>query len=376
MSSSCVINRLAISITAHAWNGDRTLLACCPNDNTILIYSYKNNEFTLQHTLREHDSVVTCLAWAVKTNRILSASQDRNAYVWRWENNEWKPTLVILRLNRAATRCAWSPQEDKFAVASGAKLVAVCYFEKEYDWWVSKHIKDHQSTVFDISWHPNNVLIATASSDAHVRVISAFVKGVDSKDAIKNDAFGTKLPFGTLCKEIHSGGWVHAAKWSPTGTRLAWVSHNSSVHVLECATSSHVHHTLKLEYLPFMDLVWTSPNLFVAAGYDSFPCLFSVSESGIKNHGSVDTKMASGGSSGGASGTMMSAWQKRDRLGSATADQDLGLNSHHQNCISVIQPFEGSDTQLKSFSTSGLDGAIAIWNVDAIKKAIPGIPAS
>jgi actin related protein 2/3 complex subunit 1A/1B len=31
--------------------------------------------------------------------------------------------------------------ENKFAVGSGARLISVCYFEKENDWWVSKHIK-------------------------------------------------------------------------------------------------------------------------------------------------------------------------------------------------------------------------------------------
>lgn len=205
--------RLAVSITAHAWNADRSLIALCPNDPTIQIYKYASGEFTLVHTLNQHDAVVTSLAWGHKHNRILSCSQDRNAYVWRFEDNAWNPTLVLLRINRAATRCAWSPREDKFAVASGSKVVAVCYFDKDYDWWVSKHIKLHNSTVLDVSWHPNNVLIATACSDSHVRVISAFIKNTDTKEDVTNDAFGTKLPFETLCTEIKSGGWVHAVNW-------------------------------------------------------------------------------------------------------------------------------------------------------------------
>jgi len=35
--------------------------------------------------------------------------QDRNAYVWTFAKGEWKPTLVILRINRAATCVKWSP---------------------------------------------------------------------------------------------------------------------------------------------------------------------------------------------------------------------------------------------------------------------------
>ena len=34
-------------------------------------------------------------------------------------------TLVLLRINRAATCVRWSPQEDKFAVGSGARIISV-----------------------------------------------------------------------------------------------------------------------------------------------------------------------------------------------------------------------------------------------------------
>lgn len=36
--------------------------------------------------------------------------QDRNAYVWTLSGSEWKPALVILRINRAATMVKWSPK--------------------------------------------------------------------------------------------------------------------------------------------------------------------------------------------------------------------------------------------------------------------------
>ena len=32
--------------------------------------------------------------------------------MWTLEGNEWQPTLVILRLNRAATSVEWGPQGD------------------------------------------------------------------------------------------------------------------------------------------------------------------------------------------------------------------------------------------------------------------------
>lgn len=80
---------------------------------------------------------------ASATNQLVTCAEDRNAYVWNIDSKtgQWKPTLVILRINRAATCIKWSPNEDKFAVGSGSRLISICYFDEENDWWVSKHIK-------------------------------------------------------------------------------------------------------------------------------------------------------------------------------------------------------------------------------------------
>ena len=85
-------------------------VAIVPNSNQVSIYSKKGNSFTLSHTLSDHDKLVTCIDWAPKTNRIVTCSQDRNAYVWCFENGLWVPTLVLLRINRAATSVRWSPK--------------------------------------------------------------------------------------------------------------------------------------------------------------------------------------------------------------------------------------------------------------------------
>lgn len=68
--------------------------------------------------------------------------------MWNEVNGEWVPTLVLLRVNRSCTYVRWSPKEDKFAVGNGARMISVCNFEEENDWWVSRHIKANiRSTV-------------------------------------------------------------------------------------------------------------------------------------------------------------------------------------------------------------------------------------
>ena len=97
--------------------------------------------------------------------------QDKNAFVWTFDKaaNQWKPELVMARISRAATVVRWSPQENKFAVGSGSKIVSVCNYDKENDWWIAKHIKKSiRSTVTSLDWHPNNMLLAVGSCDFRV----------------------------------------------------------------------------------------------------------------------------------------------------------------------------------------------------------------
>jgi actin related protein 2/3 complex subunit 1A/1B len=356
------LSRLAVSITAHSWNADKTRVALCPNNNEIRIYAKQGADFNLEHVLTEHDSVVTSIDWAPKTNKILSCSQDRNAYVWNFQNGVWKPTLVILRINRGATQCKWSPREDKFVVASAEKLVSVCYFEKDSDWWVSKHIKKHESTVLDVAWHPNNILLATVGSDSKCRIVSAFVKGIDKKEDVSGGtAFGDRLPFGTHLKDFDANGWVHAVKWSPSGNQLAYASHDSTLSIVECSTQEHTTQTVRYRYLPLVDLLWVNENSIVGVGHDCNPFLFQKQGANWQFTAALDQKSAKAGP--GLSTKEM--WVNKTERADGSQDRELGTK--HQNCVTCIRPVAGAPNAVTSFSTTGLDGNIIMWQTKALE---------
>jgi len=45
-------------------------------------------------------------------------------------------------------------------IGSGARIINICYFDQENDWWVAKHIrKPLRSTITTVDWHPNNILL-------------------------------------------------------------------------------------------------------------------------------------------------------------------------------------------------------------------------
>jgi actin related protein 2/3 complex subunit 1A/1B len=342
------------------------MVAICPNSNEVLIYSKSAGvDWKLEHTLEQHDSLVTGIDWAAQTNRIVTCSQDRNAYVWQFDdqNGVWKPDLVILRINRAATDVKWSPNGDKFAVASAAKVVSVCHFEEEYDWWVSKHIRKHMSTVTRVAWHPNNSLLATASTDYKARIFSAAIKGVDKKP--EATLWGPVKPFGEPICEFDCNGWVHGLAFSPSGNRLAFSGHDSSVTFIDPAQGqAPLITTLRLSGLPVIDLLFLDENKMVGVGYDCAPLLFSSSGPGqwafVK---SLDDK-ASEPVPAAASGQADKFAMFKNMVDRGTTDSgtlSTVLDTKHQNTITSVISYKRSGPKVTEFTTAGLDGNIVFW---------------
>ncbi|KAL2916676.1 ARP2/3 actin-organizing complex subunit Sop2 [Polyrhizophydium stewartii] len=355
---------VGVPITCHAFNADRSQVAISPNNNEVHIYSRTATGWALAHVLNDHDKLVTCIDWAPNTNRIVTCSQDRNAYVWTWEAGvqQWKPTLVLLRINRAATFVRWSPLENKFAVASGARLISICYFESENNWWVSKHIKKPiRSTVLSVDWHPENILLVAGSSDMKARVFSAWIKGIDAKAS--NPVWGEKLPFGTVCGEFSAGGWVHGVAFSPSGNTIAFTAHDSTITIAN--GPSVPPQVIVAPNLPFVTLFFASEHAIVAAGHDCAPYL-------IANRGShweLADKIDGGRKKSVTGNSAFSKFRQMDSR--AQAITDVELNTTHQNTITSVRPYAGSGTSVSKFSSSGVDGKLAVW--DLLSAGIAGL---
>jgi actin related protein 2/3 complex subunit 1A/1B len=354
------------SITCHAWNVDGTKVALCPNTNEVLIYCKKGTTWDLEHTLTQHDSVVTGIDWAPKTNRIVSCSQDRNAYVWTLdEESHWKPVLVILRINRAATDVKWSPNEDKFAVASGAKAVSVCHYEEDNEWWVSKHIKKHGSTILRVAWHPNNTLLATTSTDFKARVFGAAIRGVDKKPEMT--VWGDPKIFGEPLMEFDCNGWTHGIAFSPSGNKLCFTGHDSSIYFVEPVKDQPpVVTTIRLTGLPLLDVLFLDETKVVGAGHDCMPLLFSTTGLGVwafvkslDEKPKVEEKSTSGESSPSSN---FEKFQNMAGKGTNNSSSlSTTLETKHQNTITCISAYKRVGAKVSEFTTSGLDGNIIFW---------------
>ena len=221
----------------------------------------------------------------------------------------------------------WSPLENKFAVASGDKLVSICYFEQENDWWVSKHLKKPiTSTVLCLDWHPENILLVTGGCDKKVLVFSAWIKGIDSKAS--HAVWGEKLPFGTVCGEFLTNSWVHSVGWAPLGNTIGWVGHDSSLSIVNGPNEQVMF--VNTSNLPFMTLVFVSETQIIAAGHDCCPVLFSCKNGVWEFIDKIDQGSKKASLSGNSA---FNKFKQMDSKAQSEAFSNTDLKTVHQNTI-------------------------------------------
>jgi actin related protein 2/3 complex, subunit 1A/1B len=314
---------------------------------------------------------VSGIDWSPVTNRIVSCSHDRNAFVWTYEesSNTWKPGLVILRIDRAATQVKWSLDGLKFGVSSSAKCVPICTYEAANDWWVSKTIrKKIKSTVLCLAFHPtNSQLLAVGSSDFKCKVFSTFTSDVDTAGVLCAP-FASPLEFGDIYAEMSCLGWVNAVAWSPSGHTLCYAGQDSSIHFVNFAEDgSPLVQSLRFSHLPITSLLYTSERAVMAGGFDFNPLIFGYSDrSGSWEFNrllEVRKAEAATVATGGVAAAR-ALFQNKSKLGQdAKADTDT-LWTTHEDAITCMQNATADSSGVVArVSTSSLDGAVVVWDL-------------
>lgn len=150
------------------------------NSSDILIYDTGSNKdittWKLIYVIEEHSQQVCGLDWSPVTNKIISCGHDKNVVVYALENARWTPSLVILSdLERAALCARWSSDGLLFGVGSGNKRIILGYYEPTNNWWNSVSYKAHDSSVVALCFHPNQLLLASASTDKKIVIASCYI---------------------------------------------------------------------------------------------------------------------------------------------------------------------------------------------------------
>jgi len=370
-------NPLDKQVSYHAFNEDGSQCAVAKNDEAVFLYKTKGSDdpktWELTQTVNEHGGQVSGIDWCAKTNQIVTCGHDRNAYVWKYdeETKDFKPTLVILRINRAATCVKWSPNGDKFAVGSGAKCVPVCHFESNQNWWISKMIKKKiKSSVLDLAWSPNQKFLVTGACDFKCRIFSAFIEGIDEagEDNISAIAGANAGVFGECLFEFDQAkAWVQGVAWSPNSMRIAFAGHGSTLSFVHLAPGGNAVQTINQKCLPTVKCFFNDDDTVVAIGYDHNPTIYNFGGSDTDPAWTIGKKLdpekaeeaKKGASAASKALNMFQAADTRGvQKGSKSADEEKPINTiHKNNIVSYQQRVPGK------FSTSGVDGRIVQWSL-------------
>lgn len=348
-------------VYSHCFTPDQSHLVIS-RANDALVYNMTLQPPQLVATLAHHDKPITAVDVSV-TGLIVTCSQDRNALVWtKQADGQYKQTLVLLRINRAATCVKWSPNGLKFAVGSAARVISVCYYEEENDWWISKHIKKSlKSTILSLDWHQNGVLLAAGSTDGHVRVFSTWLKGIDEKP--QPSIWGEKLPFQTICLDVYLQSWVHDVKFDPECQSVACVGHDGSLFIVK---PNEPVFKLRTSHLPFTSLIFLNEAEICAAGYDCHPVVFKFDGQSWVEAYSMDKsnsapKVSTVGEDGEANEqSAINMFRAMDLKG--TKNSKSTLDTVHQNVITQLRVFQKQGNQVIRFSSSGDDGKVVVWD--------------
>jgi len=281
------MNRILPGIQTYAYNGDCSKVAICPQSAEILIFETLGkptiNDWKLVQVLKEHFSLVTALDWHPQTGLLLSCSSDRGIIVWEMEKASKKlmPQLCNIKELKANTDAAWSTKGDKFVVGAASGYVFVGSFNNKVNLWIAQAISDkptHDAPVTKVCFDPiDGKCIASASADGQVQFNSDFNEDIDSPT-------GTG-PFGNITDpmrifKMQCGEWVNSVSFSPSGTEVAFATHDSMMHFFSI-TEADVQAkkkpaSQKFSYpgAPIMTGCFISETAYVGSGYDKTPLLF------------------------------------------------------------------------------------------------------
>jgi hypothetical protein len=115
---------------------------------------------------------------------------------------------------------------------------------------------------------------------------------------------------------------------------------------------------IKMHCLPYRCILFASEEVLIGAGHDFKPHMYTVDAEGeFSFTKSMDEKKKKKKKAAGDESTsdIMKQWQSKDKTGAAAGSSKL--KSKHTNIITDM----GAYALPTTFSTTGLDGTLALW---------------
>jgi len=342
------------AISSVCFNKDGNQMAVAADDE-IRIYQ-KGKVWTLMHTLTDHTMKISGLDWHPETNKLLSVSHDRNAFVWTYDEGSatWEPTLVIVRCMKGLMCGKWSPDSKLMAIGSADKTLSVCNYEEAQNFWVSTKLRGKsgcRSTVICLAFLPDSQHIVIGSTDYKIRLALYKKKAVYPKaaDPLTGDAKNKDGLHVLMEHEMDS--WPQAVACAPSSNVIVACDSSSNFHVCALEGGEATWMKFPVLNLPSRSVAFLNDEVFVAGGYDRKPVQYSISGADLSAKEVDAAKSAAPDKKLSA----MKKFQTMNTMGQAVAE--FKCKTKHQNVITSVWAMSDS-----SFATADLRGAVWTWN--------------
>ena len=131
-------------------------------------------------------------------------------------------------------------------------------------------------------------------------------------------------------------------------------------------------HSIRMQTLPLVTLTWTDEGSIIGAGHDCRPLVFTGTQHGWQEAGTLDDATAPktpgpaavvGRLKAGAFATFRDA----DSRGQTSMAVTKTTTTVHQNTITSVRAYEyDRNGGVRKVSTTGVDGILVIWDVNAV----------
>ena len=193
---------------------------------------------------------MSTLEWHPVTNQLLSASTDRGIIVWAHnaeQNNRLMPNLCAVKELKSNLMASWNTRGDKFCVGGSSGHVFVGSYNNQLNFWVALSQTEepplgkplHKASVMSVRFDPGSGrVVASASCDGQVVITSAYKEELDAADPGTGPFAGVTDEIGTVLFRLKTNVWNNTCSFSPSGSTLAYASHDCEMHFSEFTAES------------------------------------------------------------------------------------------------------------------------------------------
>lgn len=175
-------------VTDVCFSPDGTILASASLDNTIKLWqkqeilqtatNQQSTQWKLIQTLTEHKRGVFAVSFSPKDNIMASGSDDNTVILWHYKDGSYSPFITLSKHTERVLDVAFSPDGKFVASASTDKTMKIWTVEGE----LFSTLEGHNDTVTSVSFIADSQTLISSSEDKTIRLW-----GIDGRELYTQD---------------------------------------------------------------------------------------------------------------------------------------------------------------------------------------------